>query len=104
MCVCVFIHLYDYNIYYITFSFCLYFQVPHRYNTIPLVKFLGRLTSHFYLIFLLTVTVAIPLNPIWAAAGTFIPFWYEWLLLAWFGGQVVSELTNPGDKTGRPVE
>lgn len=78
-------------------------QVRHRYNTIPFVKFLGQLTSHVYLIILLTITVAVPVAPIWAAEKSLLPQWNEWLLLAWLGGMVVSELTDPGDRSGKTV-
>lgn len=70
-----------------------------RYNKIPIIKFMAYLVSHLYLMFLFSLTVVYPLTPIYQSASL-IPHWYEWLLLAWLSGLLVSELTNPGDRGG----
>ena len=77
----------------------LIFSLPlkHRFNKVPIIKFMAYLVSHVYLMFLYSLTAVYPLVPIWESA-TLIPHWYEWLLLAWLSGLLVSELTNPGDR------
>ncbi|XP_074641301.1 uncharacterized protein LOC141899048 [Tubulanus polymorphus] len=77
------------------------FSLPfkHKYNRVPIIKFLSYLVSHIYFITLLVIVTVYPLTPIWQS-GNLIPHWYEWLLLAWFSGLLVSELTNPGDRNG----
>ena len=79
----------------------LIFSLPikHMFNKIPVIKFMSYLISHLYLIVLLFLTVVYPLYPIWES-WNLIPHWYEWLLLAWLSGPLVSELTNPGDRSG----
>ncbi|XP_013382005.1 serine/threonine-protein phosphatase 6 regulatory ankyrin repeat subunit A-like [Lingula anatina] len=78
-----------------------YFSLPlrNRYNKVPLIKFMSYLVSHFYLIILFIMTTVAPIYPIFQS-GSLIPHWYEWLLLAWLSGLLVSELTNPGDRAG----
>ncbi|CAH1774233.1 unnamed protein product [Owenia fusiformis] len=77
------------------------FSLPlrHRFNKIPIIKFMAYLVSHIYLILLYFLTIVYPLRPIWESESL-IPTWYEWLLLAWLSGMLVSELTNPGDRAG----
>ncbi|XP_033736705.1 serine/threonine-protein phosphatase 6 regulatory ankyrin repeat subunit A-like isoform X2 [Pecten maximus] len=79
----------------------LIFSMPlkHRFNKVPIIKFMAYLVSHLYLMILFSLTVVLPLVPIWQS-GSLIPHWYEWLLLAWLSGLLVSELTNPGDRGG----
>ncbi|KAK3576172.1 hypothetical protein CHS0354_016979 [Potamilus streckersoni] len=79
----------------------LIFSLPlkNRFSKIPIMKFMAYLVSHLYLMILYSITVAYPLDPIWKSASL-IPHWYEWLLLAWLSGLLVSELTNPGDRAG----
>ncbi|MPC12767.1 Transient receptor potential cation channel subfamily M member 2 [Portunus trituberculatus] len=71
----------------------------HMYNEVPLVKFIAYLVSHVYMLILMIMTVVMPLRPIWENIGLF-PNWYEWLLLLWLSGNLVMELTNPGDIAG----
>jgi hypothetical protein len=77
------------------------FSLPlgHKYSRIPLIKFLSYLTSHLYFVALLILTIVTPLRPIWRSTSM-IPMWYEWILLAWISGLLLSELTNPGDRAG----
>uniref|UniRef100_A0A674EK83 Serine/threonine-protein phosphatase 6 regulatory ankyrin repeat subunit A-like n=1 Tax=Salmo trutta TaxID=8032 RepID=A0A674EK83_SALTR len=79
----------------------LFLSLPlkHRFNTIPIVKFMSYLVSHIFLLALFILTIAYPpLNPI--HLGHLLPGWSEWLLLAWLGGMLVSELTQPGERHG----
>ncbi|CDQ78336.1 unnamed protein product [Oncorhynchus mykiss] len=79
----------------------LFLSLPlkHRFNTIPIVKFMSYLVSHVFLLALFILTIAYPpLNPI--HLGHLLPGWSEWLLLAWLGGMLVSELTQPGERHG----
>uniref|UniRef100_A0ABM0LU22 Uncharacterized protein LOC100376500 n=1 Tax=Saccoglossus kowalevskii TaxID=10224 RepID=A0ABM0LU22_SACKO len=79
------------------------FSLPlkHRYTKIPIIKFMCYLVSHGYLIALLIVTCVIPtfINEV-EVNPSLMPRWYEWLLLAWFSGLLVSEITNPADRQG----
>ncbi|KAL0961929.1 hypothetical protein UPYG_G00333500 [Umbra pygmaea] len=64
----------------------LFLSLPlkHRFNTVPIVKFMSHLVSHIFLLALFIVTVVYPpLNPI--HLGRLLPGWNEWLLLAWLG-------------------
>ncbi|KAF5298214.1 hypothetical protein FQA39_LY02638 [Lamprigera yunnana] len=70
----------------------------HKYNKIPIIKFMSYLTSHVYLmIFLLIVGVTPPYAIV---REKLIPYWYEWILLVWLSGLLLFELTNPSDKSG----
>ncbi|XP_060553271.1 serine/threonine-protein phosphatase 6 regulatory ankyrin repeat subunit C-like isoform X2 [Ruditapes philippinarum] len=77
------------------------FSLPlrQRFNKVPIIKFMSYLVSHLYLMLLISITIVYPLVPIWES-GSLIPHWYEWVLLAWLSGLLVSELTNPGDRDG----
>ncbi|XP_075225754.1 no mechanoreceptor potential C [Lycorma delicatula] len=89
---------------FITFIICppvwIYFTLSlgHKYYKIPIIKFMSYLTSHIYLMFLLMFTGITPIFPV--VRPTIIPYWYEWALLVWLSGLLLSELTNPSDKTG----
>ncbi|XP_041932384.1 transient receptor potential cation channel, subfamily N, member 1 [Alosa sapidissima] len=73
--------------------------LKHRFNTIPIVKFMSHLVSHVFLLALFILTIVYPpINPI--SLGHLVPAWSEWLLLAWLCGMVVSELTHPGERAG----
>ena len=77
------------------------FSLPfkHRFNKVPVIKFMSYLVSHIYLIGLLVVCVVTPFIPIWESSSLW-PHWYEWVLLSWFSGLLVSQLTNPEDRAG----
>ncbi len=77
------------------------FSLPfkHKFNKVPVIKFMSYLVSHIYLIVLFLVTTVYPLTPIWESEDL-MPHWYEWLLLAWLSGLIVSQLTNPEDRAG----
>lgn len=79
----------------------LVFSLPlrHRFNKVPIVKFLSYLVSHLYLILLFFVTVVYPPVSI-PDSVSLVPQPWEWVLLAWLSGLLVSELTNPGDRAG----
>lgn len=73
--------------------------LKHRFNTIPIVKFMSHLVSHVFLLALFILTIVYPpINPI--SLGHLLPAWSEWLLLAWLCGMVVTELTHPGERVG----
>lgn len=48
---------------------------------------------------LMTISVAIPIFPIYESLNM-LPHWYEWVVVAWLSGMLLSELTNPGDRAG----
>ncbi|KAH9498484.1 hypothetical protein Btru_007628 [Bulinus truncatus] len=77
------------------------FSLPskHRFNKVPIIKFMTYLVSHFYQMILFSLVIVAPLVPIYLSTSL-IPHWYEWILLAWLSGLLVSELTNPGDRQG----
>ena len=70
----------------------------HKFHKIPIVKFMSYLTSHIYLMVLLCLTSITPIYNIFRK--DFFPYWYEWILLAWLAGLIISEITNPSDKGG----
>ncbi|XP_075684046.1 uncharacterized protein LOC142652280 [Rhinoderma darwinii] len=77
------------------------FSLPlqHRFNKIPIMKFMSYLASHIFLLVLFILTIVYPpLSPIFE--GRMIPSWNEWLLLAWLSGMLVSELTHQGERAG----
>ncbi|KAG8430831.1 hypothetical protein GDO86_019926 [Hymenochirus boettgeri] len=77
--------------------FCL--PLRHRFYKIPIMKFMSYLASHIFLIVLFILTIVYPpLSPIYE--GRMVPYWNEWLLLAWLSGTLVSELTHHGDRAG----
>ena len=69
-----------------------------RYHKIPIIKFICHLISHFYLIVLFSFTVVVPWQDLTGA--TLLPRWYEWLLLIWLSGLLLSQLTDPHDRAG----
>ncbi|XP_067928929.1 serine/threonine-protein phosphatase 6 regulatory ankyrin repeat subunit B-like [Watersipora subatra] len=77
------------------------FSLPlkHRYSKIPIFKFMSYLVSHVFFVLLLVLVCAIPVYPIYQV-DSLIPNGCDWLLLAWFSGLLVAELTNPGDRAG----
>ncbi|KAK6491297.1 transient receptor potential cation channel [Huso huso] len=79
----------------------LVFSLPlkHRFNKIPIMKFMSHLVSHMFLLILFILTIVYPpISPIYL--GKLLPAWNEWLLLAWLSGILVSELTHPGERIG----
>ena len=78
------------------------FCFPIKYNQmnkIPIVKMMVYLTSHIYLILLLTMTVAFRVDGV-AESQLMVPRWYEQALLIMMSGLLLSELTSPSDKSG----
>lgn len=69
-----------------------------RYHKIPIIKFICHLISHFYLIALFSFTVVVPWEEL--TGTTLLPRWYEWLLLIWLSGLLLSQLTDPHDRAG----
>lgn len=72
--------------------------VGHKYNKVPIIKFMSYLTSHVYLMILLMVTGITPIYPV--VRASLLPYWYEWGLLVWLSGLLLFELTNPSEKSG----
>lgn len=68
-------------------------------NRVPIIKFLCFLVSHIYLVALLYLTCVQPMKPI-SSMNASLPEYHEWLLLAWFSGLLVAELSHPSDKGG----
>ncbi|XP_063968080.1 serine/threonine-protein phosphatase 6 regulatory ankyrin repeat subunit B-like isoform X1 [Lytechinus pictus] len=80
-----------------------FFSLPlkHRFNKLPIIKFMTYLVSHIYLIILLILTTVItPFIESFIENPSLVPTWYEWLLLLWLSGLLVTEVTNPGDRQG----
>ncbi|XP_077349985.1 uncharacterized protein LOC143998115 [Lithobates pipiens] len=77
------------------------FSLPlkHKFNKIPIMKFMSYLASHIFLLVLFILTIVYPpLSPI--HEGHMVPNWNEWLLLAWLSGMLVSELTHQQERAG----
>jgi len=89
---------------FITFIICppvwIVFTLPlgHKYNKVPIIKFMSYLTSHVYLLLLLMLVAITPIYPV--VRKTLFPYWYEWALLVWLSGLLLLELENPSDKSG----
>ncbi|PAA54585.1 hypothetical protein BOX15_Mlig005281g1, partial [Macrostomum lignano] len=81
------------------------FSLPwrrYRYQRKPVIKFIAYLIAHFHLIALFMLVAIEPGwlgYPYWTRHDL-IPTWVECLLLLWLSGQLVSELTNPADRSG----
>ena len=74
--------------------FCLPF---HRYSHLPTLKFICNIVSHLYLVALLTLVAAVP----WDRSYTIIfPNPYEWLLLIFLSGILLSQITEPQSSGG----
>ncbi|XP_020288603.1 ankyrin-1 isoform X5 [Pseudomyrmex gracilis] len=76
------------------------FALPlgHKYNSVPIIKFMSYLTSHIYLMIFLLLVGITPIYPV--VRASLIPYWYEWCLLVMLSGLLLFELTNPSDKSG----
>ncbi|XP_037903075.1 serine/threonine-protein phosphatase 6 regulatory ankyrin repeat subunit A isoform X2 [Hermetia illucens] len=74
------------------------FPLGHKFNKVPIIKFMSYLTSHIYLMLHLSVVGITPIYPV--LRPSLIPYWYEWGLLIWLSGLLLFELTNPSDKSG----
>lgn len=60
---------------------------------------MSYLTSHIYLMILLSLVAITPIyNSIFRES--LVPRWYEWMLLICLSGLLLFELTNPSDKSG----
>ncbi|CAK1601307.1 unnamed protein product [Parnassius mnemosyne] len=77
------------------------FSLPlgHKYNKIPIIKFMSYLTAHIYLMILLSLVAITPINNS-IFRESLVPRWYEWMLLISLSGLLLFELTNPSDKSG----
>ncbi|KAI1299277.1 Ankyrin-3 [Halotydeus destructor] len=73
--------------------------IGHSLGKKPIIKFTSYLTSHIFFIVLLTYTTLNIQIPLFEYTSLF-PYWFEWLLLIWIVGMLVSELTNPSDRSG----
>ncbi|PAA54089.1 hypothetical protein BOX15_Mlig025367g1 [Macrostomum lignano] len=81
------------------------FSLPlscNRYHRKPVIKFIAYLIAHVHLIFLFVFVAVEPewLGPPYYTRRDLMPTWLECLLLLWLSGQLVSELTNPADRSG----
>ncbi|KAK3736326.1 hypothetical protein QZH41_020794 [Actinostola sp. cb2023] len=68
-----------------------------RFHKVPIIKFICHLISHLYLILLFCFTTVVPWS---SAVYSLIPRWYEWLLVIWLSGLLLSQLTDPHDRAG----
>ncbi|RWS27838.1 ion channel nompc-like protein [Leptotrombidium deliense] len=86
------------------FLFCpiiwIVFSCPigHRFHRIPIIKFMSYLTSHIFFIAILTYTTVFPKVALYEY--DWIPLWNEIVFLVWIIGILVSDLTNPTDRSG----
>ncbi|KAK3511793.1 hypothetical protein QTP70_023189, partial [Hemibagrus guttatus] len=69
------------------------------FNRTPIVKFMSHLVSHIFLMAFIILTIVYPyMSP--SAMDQLIPGWYEWLLLIWLCGMLVSELSQRAKRSG----
>ena len=76
-----------------------YLSLPfkNRHRQIPVIKFICRLISHLYLIFILSLTVVVP----WNHSGTYLaPHWYEYFLYLWIIGMLLAEFSSERVRSG----
>ncbi|XP_068748124.1 serine/threonine-protein phosphatase 6 regulatory ankyrin repeat subunit B-like isoform X2 [Montipora capricornis] len=76
-----------------------YLSLPfkNRHRQIPVIKFICRLISHLYLIFILSLTVVVP----WNYSGTYLaPHWYEYFLYLWIIGMLLAEFSSERVRSG----
>ena len=66
----------------------------NKYAKIPLIKFIGALVSHVFLIILLSLVCTWPIYPIYTLKPASTPMWNEWLLYIWISGLLLVDLTN----------
>jgi len=71
----------------------------HRMDRVPVIKFISYLVSHLYLTALFIICTVFPPYNLWDSVNL-LPHFYEFMLLAWLSGLVVSQLTNPEDRAG----
>ncbi|XP_026842997.1 serine/threonine-protein phosphatase 6 regulatory ankyrin repeat subunit A isoform X2 [Drosophila persimilis] len=74
------------------------FPMGHKFNKVPIIKFMSYLTSHIYLMIHLSIVGITPIYPVLRLS--LVPYWYEIGLLIWLSGLLLFELTNPSDKSG----
>ncbi|KAL5278770.1 hypothetical protein ACFFRR_003410 [Megaselia abdita] len=74
------------------------FPMGHKFNKVPIIKFMSYLTSHIYLMIHLSIVGITPIYPVLRLS--LVPYWYEIGLLVWLSGLLLFELTNPSDKSG----
>lgn len=79
----------------IWFYLCLPFK--NRYHYIPIMKFICRLISHLYLLILFIFTTVIPWQ---LSVQNLLPTVFEWMLLVWVIGLLLSELTSSRERRG----
>ena len=72
--------------------------INFRMNKIPVIKFMSYLTGHIYFMLFLTLTSVVPPHP--TVRDSLLPYWYEVVSIAWYGGLLLAQLTNPGAKGG----
>ena len=78
----------------------LFFSLPvdRGLNKVPVIKFMSYLTSHIYFMACLTLVAAFP--PDQTTRDSMLPYWYEVIVWIWYGGLLLSQITNPGTKGG----
>ncbi|KAG7317234.1 hypothetical protein KOW79_019532 [Hemibagrus wyckioides] len=69
------------------------------FNRIPIVKFMSYLVSHIFLLTFIILTIVYPYMKS-SDMDQLIPGWYEWLLLIWLCGMLVSELRQRAKRSG----
>lgn len=77
----------------------IYLSLPfkNRYQYIPIIKFICRLISHLYLLMLFILTTVMP----WSFSyNNLLPNVFEWMLLIWVIGLLLSEITSTRERRG----
>ena len=76
-----------------------YLSLPfkNRHRQIPVIKFICRLISHLYLIFILCLTVVVP----WKYSGSHLaPHWFDYFLYLWIIGMLIAEFSSERVRSG----
>ncbi|XP_065062546.1 serine/threonine-protein phosphatase 6 regulatory ankyrin repeat subunit A-like isoform X2 [Rhopilema esculentum] len=75
-----------------------FLSLPYnRYSRVPTLRFICYVISHTYLITLLILVAVIPWN---RSYEELFPTPYEWVLLIWLSGMILSEISEPQSRSG----
>ena len=75
-----------------------FFALPYnKYSRVPTLRFICYVISHVYLIALLILVAVIPWD---RSYEELFPTPYEWILLIWLSGMLISQISEPQSRSG----
>jgi len=72
----------------------------NKYSRVPTLRFICYVISHFYLITLLILVTVVPWN---RSYEELFPTPYEWILLIWLSGMLISQISEPQSRSGMGI-